>query len=241
MLDPLRPPLQEQAGDDKGGAGGTADKRRFVEERLDERYKPREVREVLARYGDKAEVALEHVISETNDLVKRLMKRGAELEYDLQAAQKQVETEQAARKQVEEQRDQLSKTLEERTAEEREKAIDAALMERLGDETLVFRHKAYLKYEGFEIELDGDKLMLRQGDRRHRFDTIVNDAWYDRRKDARPASDTPLPNNGSPSPLPGRPPTGSASASIDPADIAKVYRENAERARDLSKIPGATD
>lgn len=235
MLNGLRPMLQEQAGDADGGAGGTEDRKRYVSEQVEERFKPRQVRELLARYGDKAEVALEHFNDEHNDMVKRLMRRNAELEYDLKAAQKQVETEQAARKQVEAERDEISNMLAERTAKERQAAIDDALRKRFKDDTLVRRHKAYLKLDGYELELDGEKLMLVKGDRRHNFDTVVNEQWYERYADASPASDTPLPAGADQSRH-----TGGAST-FDPKAAAAAYSEAAKQSRQRTHIPGVTN
>lgn len=234
MLEPIKPYLQEQAGDaEGGGTGGTDERKRYVESKVEERYNPREVREVLARFGDKAEVALEHVIKEGNDLVRRLMKRQAELEYDLKAAQNEVESERQARKQVESERDQVRATLEERIAQEQQALIDDKLKERFGDDVLVRRHKAYLTMDGYTLELDGDRLMLRQGEKRHNFDTIVNDAWYARYDDARPSGDTPLPS-------PGTPPSRTGASTFDPKAISDQWGEAARRGRERAQIPGVT-
>lgn len=240
MLNGLRPMLQEQAGDADGGAGGIEDRKRYVSEQLEERFKPRQVRELLARYGNKAEVALEHLNDEHNDMVKRLMKRNAELEYDLKAAQKQVEAEQAARKQVEAERDEISNMLAERIAKERQAAIDDALRKRFKDDTLVRRHKAYLKLDGYELELDGERLMLVKDGRRHNFDTVVNDDWYARYDDARPSGDTPLPSNGPATPLAGGTPNGGAST-FDPEAAAKAWGARVREARERIQIPGVTN
>jgi len=235
MLEHLKPYLQEQADDPQGGAGGGGEpvsRKQYVEAQLEKRYVSREAREVLARYHNDANVALENSLRESDEIIRRLMKRQAELEYDLQAAQSEVKSSAERIKQVEQERDQLSAILAERTAKEREAAISAKLKERFGDDTIVRRHQAYLHYDGYTIELEGDRLMLRKGDKRYNFDTIVNDAWYERYDDARPSSDTPLPQGTT---------QDRGGSRFDPKAASDAYRDAVQQRRQRIHIPGVTN
>lgn len=234
--------LQEQDDDTGAGGGGSEpiDRKRYVQQQLDERYKPRQVREFLARYGDKAEVALEHALKGSDEMIERLMKRQAELEYDLKAAQTQVKSEAERVKQVEQERDQARTDLEAHTTKERQATIAAKLKDKFGDDVLVRRHIAYLNMDGYTVELDGDRLMLRQGDKRHNFDTIVNDAFYERYSDAKPGSDTPLAGSGNP-PKADPPSKNGATSAFDPKAMSDLYGAEQERLRKFTQIPGVRD
>lgn len=215
-------PLQEQDSGDPQAGGGAPSKESYVETKLEERYKPREVRELLARFGDKAEVALENVVKEHNEMVKRLMKNAASLEFDLAAAQKAIETSKSETTTLQTAHDQLKAQLDGISAKERSANVEAALAKRFNDDkTLVTRHRAYLKLEGFDLDIEGDKLMVVNGEKRHNFDTVVNDAFYSRYEDAKPAGDTPLPSGGNP------PKADKAASNIGEAAAALYAQERA--------------
>lgn len=184
-----------------GGGGEAADRRTFVEKQLQERYKPREVRELLAKYGDNAEVALENLVSQNNDMVQRLMRRQAELEYDLLAAQQSTTSLQAQVEAVAKERDEAKASLDGIARARRQEEVDRQLKARFDDEAIARRHRAYLLVDGYTLDVDGEgdkaQLMLVKGDKRHRFETIVNDAFYERYADAKPQGDTPLPSSAS--------------------------------------------
>lgn len=187
-------PLQSEAGEGAGGAGENPAQGRkaFVEEEVKKRYQPREVREYLARYGDNAEVALENVVKQANEMTERLMRRQAELEYDLRSAQQQIETAKQESAKVVEERDQALKQIEEHAAKERQAKVNDLLDKRFADPVMVTRHKAYLHLEGYELDADGDNLMLVKDGKRHRFDTVVNDDFFTKYPDAKPKGDDPL-------------------------------------------------
>lgn len=208
--------LQEQDdGEPQAGGDVPVSRKQFVEEQLSERYKPREVRELLARYGDKAEVALEAAIKEHNEMVNRLMRKAAELEYDKIAAQKASEATQVTIKALEAERDDFKGQLDAITAKERTAAINAALEAKFnGDKVLATRHRAYLRDADYSLDLDGEKLMVVKGDKRQHFDTVVNDAFYATYPDARPTGDTPLP--------PGNPPKAPGDKNIG-LEAAELY------------------
>lgn len=235
LADGIRHYLQEEDDDAKGGGGSPTptERKRYVEQQLDERYVPREVRELLAKHGDKPEIALEHVVKENNDVVQRLIKRRAELEFDLQAAQNELKARDDQIKAVEGERDTAIKQLEERTAEERGEALNAKLKTRFNDdEVLVRRHQAYLALDGYALELDGENIMLVKDGKRHKFDTIVNDAWYERYTDAKPASDTPLPRDNPPAP----PRAGNNGSSELGKEIAGAFQKRDEISRKFANL-----
>lgn len=181
---------------------GNDDRKAFVDKQLADRYRPREVREIMAKYGDNMEVALEHAIQQNNEVVQRLMRKQAELEFDLLAAQQSTTASKAQVDALTAERDGLRTKLDGLDAAERAKAAERLLSERFKDAALVLRHKAYLLMDGYKIEVDGEgdraQLMLVKGDKRQRFDTVVNDEFYARYADARPTGDDPLSNPGAP-------------------------------------------
>lgn len=217
---------QAAADDGDGGAGAPSDRKRVIDQRLEERYTPVEVREVLARYNNDPAVALENVIKKNNDLIKRLMASEEGLKFDLAAAQQQVEDVKAQVAAVTKERDEIKGELEKVQQGERQARIDQLLKARFNDDALVRQHKAYLKLAGYEIELDGDNLMLVAGDKRHRFETVVNDKFYEAYPEIKPASDNPLPQGGAGAPTGG---TG-----VDFADLAaKHYGEKEKHTQEL--------
>lgn len=193
-------------GDPGAGTGGSgtdptdtkAERKRFVTEKIDERYKPVEVRELLARYGDKADVALENVVAKNNDIVQRLMRQNAEMEFDLAQARKQVETHEASIKTLTGERDGLKQQIEAEQRAQRASVAEGLLKTAAaGDEVRARRLRAYLKLDGYDIDAEGEgdkaKLMLVGADgKRHNFDTVVNDSFYERYSDVKPSSDAPL-------------------------------------------------
>lgn len=224
-------PLQSEAGEgDSGGGENPAQGRKaFVETEVEKRYKPREVRELLARYGDNAETALENVVKQNNDLVERLMRRQAELEYDLRSAQQHVETAKQEAAKIVEERDQAVAKLDAIEVEKRQARVDEVLKERFPDDAIARRHRAYLKMEGYDLDIDGDQLMLTREGKRHRFDTVVNDDFYSKYDDAKPKADDPLFKGG----------TGAKEPIPLPSQAAQFYAESDKRASEgLSSLKG---
>lgn len=225
-------PQAEADGDDAQGSGDPTSKKRFVEDKVQERYKPRDVREYLARYNNNAETALEHAIAQNNEIVERLMRQNAEKEYELAAAQSTLKAKDETIKTIEGERDTLRQTIEAIEGDKRRAKAEDLLKNRIGDETLVRRTRAYLKLDGYDIEVDGEgdkaKLMLVSGDRRHNFDTVVNDAFYAKYPDAKPQGDDPLPT--------GQLPTGGQPQSKQSfgEEAAKFYSEAEKKRRESS-------
>lgn len=225
----LRWPLQEQESGEgaQGGADPVVPRKQYVEQQLEERYKPREVRELLARHGDKAEIALEHVVKEHNEMVQRLMKKSAELQYDLEAAQAQIKVKDADIHTARTERDALKAQIDEAQAAQRGEQVKSLLSDKFPDPVIARRHRAYLKDLGYELDVQGEgdkaRLVVVKGDQRHNFETVVNDKFYEMYDDARPAGDTPIPPGGG-----SQPPT--EGGSFDALALVKMQRE-AEAAR----------
>lgn len=209
-----------RAATEGGGGDASPDKKQRVDEEVQKRYRPREVRELLSRYNDDPIAALEHMVEQSNDLVKRLMTAEEGAKFDLGTAQAQIAEFKATVAAITKERDDARAVVQAAEAKQRQGAVAEAMKRQLdGDETLALRTRAYLKLEGYDIDLDGDQIMLTRGEKRHKFATIVNDDFYTTYPDAKPVSDNPLPGGGNP----GK--RTSQTFSFDADEAAKFYNE----------------
>lgn len=188
-------------GDDAGTTdpqGGNEDApklERRVEDAISKQYRPKDVREWLAKHNGNTELALERAIEVMNEATKRTIRRDVEKDEEIANLKRRAINLEAERDAAMTEKAEAQRQIEERQQQERQQALEGRLKDIAPDNHRLLRMA--LEADGFELEIDNDNVMAKAGDKRHKLSTVLNDDFYGRYPALKPKDEPPFRQAGS--------------------------------------------
>lgn len=158
---------------------------------LKRRYKETTYQDIIAKYGDEnLDRAIRELVAKTNDIFQRMVRSETELQFDLAEAQAKIDAAEETVAAANRERDEARASLEQVTHKEREEKVNGLLEEFSPKKSRTLL--AFLRLEGYSLGLtdDGKLAAVAEDGTKQPIGNIVNDDFYARNPDARPASET---------------------------------------------------
>lgn len=172
-----------------------------VSKALEARYRPKDVREWLAKYNDNAELALEKVVEMLNDRIQRQVTAEAKLEAYQSQSKQELDEKDKLYNELKKRVVEFEQAEAARLAAEKDSAVSKALNDRFPATAKGL--KLALKDAGYELDHDGKEVVLIKGKKQVKLEDALTGEFYEAYPFVKPASDPPFGGGGSDSAISG--------------------------------------
>lgn len=172
-----------------------------------QKYTPSNVRRLLEQAGGDPMTALENVATGAEERMAQMQRQLDEMQNTFKTRESQLAQE----------KEELSNRLNETLSTQRRQKVESTFKSRFGDDQDLY--EAVLQKEGYELDVDGDKVVARKNGNTLPLDAVVNDEFYNRYPRLKPAE--PKGPDGD-KPLSGSAPSGKRSPEERGRELARL-------------------